>query len=51
MPQMAPLSWFTLYMIFFLTLMTFNLINFYLNQPTPLKMSNKKLMKSINWKW
>nr|YP_009704154.1 ATP synthase F0 subunit 8 [Lucanus fortunei]QEN73212.1 ATP synthase F0 subunit 8 [Lucanus fortunei] len=51
MPQMAPLSWLTLMMIFILILMTFNLINFSINSNPTQSMNPEKKVFSKSWKW
>nr|AYW52236.1 ATP synthase F0 subunit 8 [Ptilodactylidae sp. 2 ACP-2013] len=52
MPQMAPMSWTILFILFSLIFMLFNLINFYLfnykNQYTESKNFSKN---QFNWKW
>nr|YP_009689659.1 ATP synthase F0 subunit 8 [Runchomyia reversa]QEE94388.1 ATP synthase F0 subunit 8 [Runchomyia reversa] len=53
MPQMAPISWLTLFFIFSFTLILFNVKTYYCNIPslpkfTQLKMSSKK---DLTWKW
>nr|AYM85180.1 ATP synthase F0 subunit 8 [Pseudocolaspis sp. EMHAU_15070625] len=51
MPQMAPISWLTLYFIFILTLCLF-LIQNYFTKIDYLEKNSKLTSKSkINWKW
>nr|YP_010411433.1 ATP synthase F0 subunit 8 [Coraebus diminutus]URN73079.1 ATP synthase F0 subunit 8 [Coraebus diminutus] len=52
MPQMAPLSWTVLYIMFSLTFTLFLVMNFYqtLVSTQPMNKTDKKLML-INWKW
>nr|URX52744.1 ATP synthase F0 subunit 8 [Neotermes insularis] len=52
MPQMMPMSWFTLSMMFSTTLILFALMN-YFTKVTTTNISMKKLIttKSLNWKW
>nr|ALO76682.1 ATP synthase F0 subunit 8 [Alleculinae sp. ENSP01] len=51
MPQMAPLNWLMLMIMFSLILVTFNIMNFY-SFPNKLKKLGKKFSKkNINWKW
>nr|YP_010989185.1 ATP synthase F0 subunit 8 [Forcipomyia pulchrithorax]WOR86777.1 ATP synthase F0 subunit 8 [Forcipomyia pulchrithorax] len=52
MPQMAPINWLLLFIIFCLTYLFFNILNYYIFSPT-LKSSDKKLFNKItlNWKW
>uniref|UniRef100_UPI00315D759F ATP synthase F0 subunit 8 n=1 Tax=Paraclius curvispinus TaxID=3133235 RepID=UPI00315D759F len=53
MPQMAPLSWLSLYLVFSITLILFCIMNYYIFMPqVPSKSSSKKMVKnSLNWKW
>nr|UDD74605.1 ATP synthase F0 subunit 8 [Monodiamesa sp. 1 CZ-2021a] len=54
MPQMAPISWLILFFIFTVTMILFNILNYYCNLP---KSVNSDLIKSnysnnsMNWKW
>nr|UXX49955.1 ATP synthase F0 subunit 8 [Chrysotus sp.] len=53
MPQMAPLSWLSLYIIFTITFIVFCILNYYVNIPMSPSHSTK-MMKStntLNWKW
>nr|YP_009504361.1 ATP synthase F0 subunit 8 [Graphomya rufitibia]AWX64108.1 ATP synthase F0 subunit 8 [Graphomya rufitibia] len=53
MPQMAPISWLSLFIIFSISFMIFNVMNYYLYNP-PMPKSNFMKMdstKSMNWKW
>nr|UPX88593.1 ATP synthase F0 subunit 8 [Paraleptophlebia submarginata] len=53
MPQMAPLSWFLLFMMFSLTLILFNMMNYYIyTQHSP--STQHSVMNTpgpLNWKW
>nr|ASM82595.1 ATP synthase F0 subunit 8 [Agnetina aequalis] len=53
MPQMAPISWLLLFIVFSATLLIFNFMNYFSflpNSPSPLQ--EKKLSQnSMNWKW
>nr|QLY89970.1 ATP synthase F0 subunit 8 [Sympycnus pulicarius] len=53
MPQMAPLSWLSLYMIFSITLILFCIMNYYIFIPSPLTKTSSKKSSSNNfhWKW
>nr|YP_010397347.1 ATP synthase F0 subunit 8 [Glycyphana fulvistemma]UQJ77454.1 ATP synthase F0 subunit 8 [Glycyphana fulvistemma] len=51
MPQMAPLSWLILFMIFCLTFILFNVLNYYCFLYTPKTSMPKKTTFKINWKW
>nr|ANJ70571.1 ATP synthase F0 subunit 8 [Nalassus laevioctostriatus] len=51
MPQMAPLSWLTLMILFALILILFNIMNYY-SFSYPIKQKKMLIKKSkINWKW
>nr|WHM51917.1 ATP synthase F0 subunit 8 [Incisitermes schwarzi] len=52
MPQMMPLSWLTLFLMFSATLMLFATMNYYMVIPKTEPATKKTiLMKSMNWKW
>nr|YP_010261349.1 ATP synthase F0 subunit 8 [Leptophlebia marginata]YP_010261362.1 ATP synthase F0 subunit 8 [Leptophlebia vespertina]UIB40256.1 ATP synthase F0 subunit 8 [Leptophlebia marginata]UIB40269.1 ATP synthase F0 subunit 8 [Leptophlebia vespertina] len=53
MPQMAPLSWLLLFMLFSLTLILFNLMNYFVYQHAAPTSSSVKsnLTNPLNWKW
>nr|YP_009261943.1 ATP synthase F0 subunit 8 [Symplecta hybrida]AMN09059.1 ATP synthase F0 subunit 8 [Symplecta hybrida] len=53
MPQMAPISWLTLFLIFSITLIVFNTLNYFSFFPYIKKNeSDKKINSSpMNWKW
>nr|YP_010147613.1 ATP synthase F0 subunit 8 [Epiphragma mediale]QQV67799.1 ATP synthase F0 subunit 8 [Epiphragma mediale] len=54
MPQMAPIKWLSLFIVFSITLIIFNLMNYF---SFNLKFYNKKTSKNqistkiLNWKW
>nr|AWN56095.1 ATP synthase F0 subunit 8 [Anthonomus grandis] len=51
MPQMAPLSWLSLYLYFFLLFIISIILNYYMFLYEP-KISHMKSNKiNINWKW
>ncbi|YP_194914.1 ATP synthase F0 subunit 8 (mitochondrion) [Aedes albopictus] len=53
MPQMAPISWLTLFFIFSITLVIFNMKNyfcFFYNSNESCQNLNIKQYK-LNWKW
>nr|YP_010895200.1 ATP synthase F0 subunit 8 [Nephrocerus lapponicus]WJW73739.1 ATP synthase F0 subunit 8 [Nephrocerus lapponicus] len=53
MPQMSPIGWLSLFIIFSITLVFMNMINYYLilpSSPKSLSFKNKSL-NSMNWKW
>nr|YP_009171490.1 ATP synthase F0 subunit 8 [Cyphoderris monstrosa]AJW76320.1 ATP synthase F0 subunit 8 [Cyphoderris monstrosa] len=52
MPQMAPISWLTLFIIFSTTLILFSLSNYFLISPQSPKSLHLKIQSnSLNWKW
>nr|YP_010397554.1 ATP synthase F0 subunit 8 [Boreoheptagyia kurobebrevis]UQJ73463.1 ATP synthase F0 subunit 8 [Boreoheptagyia kurobebrevis] len=55
MPQMAPISWLVLFLLFSLTLILFNILNYYCVLPKTLgineKKNSSKIFSSLNWKW
>nr|YP_010533954.1 ATP synthase F0 subunit 8 [Condylostylus luteicoxa]UXX49968.1 ATP synthase F0 subunit 8 [Condylostylus luteicoxa] len=53
MPQMAPLSWLSLYIMFTITLIMFCMMNYYIFIPNPPKTfeKSKTLPATMNWKW
>nr|YP_010999349.1 ATP synthase F0 subunit 8 [Cricotopus triannulatus]WPM93195.1 ATP synthase F0 subunit 8 [Cricotopus triannulatus] len=55
MPQMAPISWLILFIIFSLTFLLFNVVNYFCfnyNKSMTSKNYNQKYMTTnFNWKW
>nr|AMH85490.1 ATP synthase F0 subunit 8 [Microsepsis sp. ACMJ-2016] len=53
MPQMAPIGWLSLFIVFSLTFMLFNIMNYYSFLPTSPKLNDSKKIStsSFNWKW
>nr|UQJ75251.1 ATP synthase F0 subunit 8 [Paraneotermes simplicicornis] len=52
MPQMMPLSWLTLFIMFSMTLMMFTVMNYYNHIPKTESASKKMIKtKSMDWKW
>nr|YP_010146011.1 ATP synthase F0 subunit 8 [Tipula nova]QQO80814.1 ATP synthase F0 subunit 8 [Tipula nova] len=53
MPQMAPISWLLLFIIFSITLIIFNTLNYFSFLPSAPKIltTEKKSNLSMNWKW
>nr|QLY90100.1 ATP synthase F0 subunit 8 [Metalimnobia quadrinotata] len=54
MPQMAPLSWLTLFIIFSITLIVFNTLNYFSYFPhkkSTLISNQKNKTNSLQWKW
>nr|WEL32840.1 ATP synthase F0 subunit 8 [Ptygomastax nihilsulcus] len=51
-PQMSPLMWLTLYIMFSIMMIMFNIFNYFLFMNKPLTlMSKKDFNKTIYWKW
>nr|YP_010401673.1 ATP synthase F0 subunit 8 [Symphoromyia crassicornis]UQU69096.1 ATP synthase F0 subunit 8 [Symphoromyia crassicornis] len=53
MPQMAPISWLILFIIFSMSFILFNMMNYFSFLPPSPKSSDsmKVSSKSMNWKW
>nr|YP_009560902.1 ATP synthase F0 subunit 8 [Hydrotaea chalcogaster]QAB45335.1 ATP synthase F0 subunit 8 [Hydrotaea chalcogaster] len=54
MPQMAPIGWLSLFIIFSIAFMIFNMMNYYSYNPTMPKsnlINKNNLINSMNWKW
>nr|YP_010610494.1 ATP synthase F0 subunit 8 [Agrilus discalis]WAP90834.1 ATP synthase F0 subunit 8 [Agrilus discalis] len=52
MPQMAPIQWLTLFLIFSFTFFIFSMLNYYsVIYPSMLKKEKSFSQKKINWKW
>nr|ARH54922.1 ATP synthase F0 subunit 8 [Ceutorhynchus parvulus] len=51
MPQMAPLSWMSLYTLFISLLIIMIIMNYYMQMYTPKSYTMKNMMKIIKWKW
>nr|YP_010546141.1 ATP synthase F0 subunit 8 [Calomera brevipilosa]UYK51607.1 ATP synthase F0 subunit 8 [Calomera brevipilosa] len=52
MPQMAPMNWIILYIMFSVIFILVNFLNYYIYSiKSPSKKLNKFMFKSINWKW
>nr|ULR86964.1 ATP synthase F0 subunit 8 [Macquartia sp. 2 HNL-2022a] len=53
MPQMAPINWLSLFIIFSMTFIMFNIMNYFLYSPSSPKFNliKNKLTNSLNWKW
>nr|UQJ73645.1 ATP synthase F0 subunit 8 [Pseudodiamesa sp. 2XL] len=54
MPQMAPISWLVLFLVFSITLILFNILNYYCVLPKSISSEEKKagvFSNSLNWKW
>nr|YP_009660818.1 ATP synthase F0 subunit 8 [Diabolocatantops pinguis]QCT09582.1 ATP synthase F0 subunit 8 [Diabolocatantops pinguis] len=53
MPQMSPLMWFSLFIMFSMVLIIFNQMNFFSFKPNLIKSAGEKEVekKNLNWKW
>nr|YP_010447337.1 ATP synthase F0 subunit 8 [Piophila casei]UFY98538.1 ATP synthase F0 subunit 8 [Piophila megastigmata]UFY98551.1 ATP synthase F0 subunit 8 [Piophila megastigmata]UTN43257.1 ATP synthase F0 subunit 8 [Piophila casei] len=53
MPQMAPIGWLSLFIIFSVTFLLFSVMNYYSVIPLAPKSSSltEKTTNSMNWKW
>nr|AYN73189.1 ATP synthase F0 subunit 8 [Marellia remipes] len=51
-PQMSPLMWFPLFIMFSLLLVFYNQMNFFSFKMKTISSNEKKFMnKNLNWKW
>nr|YP_010385248.1 ATP synthase F0 subunit 8 [Anatrichus pygmaeus]UPM51784.1 ATP synthase F0 subunit 8 [Anatrichus pygmaeus] len=53
MPQMAPINWLFLFIMFSMIFIMFNMVNYYSILPTSpkIKKMNELKSNSLNWKW
>nr|AYN50425.1 ATP synthase F0 subunit 8 [Ceratopus sp. CG351] len=51
MPQMAPMNWISLYILFLFLFIMMIIINYYSFLYTPKSIKTIKKAKKINWKW
>nr|YP_010507210.1 ATP synthase F0 subunit 8 [Amara ovata]UXF64361.1 ATP synthase F0 subunit 8 [Amara ovata] len=53
MPQMAPMNWLFLYIMFNIIFLMFNFFNYYmfLIKNTMKSNKNNNIFKNLNWKW
>nr|AXS65242.1 ATP synthase F0 subunit 8 [Curculionoidea sp. 17 KM-2017] len=51
MPQMSPLNWLSLYILFSLIFLMLIIFNYYMFIYTPKFFSIKNKKLNINWKW
>nr|YP_010161937.1 ATP synthase F0 subunit 8 [Tachycines zorzini]QRI61339.1 ATP synthase F0 subunit 8 [Tachycines zorzini] len=52
MPQMAPISWLVLFIMFSMSLIMFCSMNYFImSLPTPSSSKSNIIKKSMNWKW
>nr|AXS65272.1 ATP synthase F0 subunit 8 [Cerambycidae sp. 6 KM-2017] len=51
MPQMAPLNWLTLFFLFIIIFILFNITNFFFLNYKYKKLVSKKKSTKFNWSW
>nr|AWN56386.1 ATP synthase F0 subunit 8 [Selenophorus alternans]AWN56425.1 ATP synthase F0 subunit 8 [Tetracha sp. DPP-2018] len=52
MPQMAPMNWILLYLMFSITFIMINFLNYYIcMMDSPLTQNKIMTQKTLNWKW
>nr|YP_010759063.1 ATP synthase F0 subunit 8 [Oedipoda miniata]WEX31973.1 ATP synthase F0 subunit 8 [Oedipoda miniata] len=52
MPQMSPMMWFSLFILFSIAMIMFNQMNFFIYKSPTIKIFKKTMMKKdTNWKW
>nr|AYW52227.1 ATP synthase F0 subunit 8 [Elateridae sp. 2 ACP-2013] len=51
MPQMAPLSWMNLFILFIMTFMILNTLNYFSFMYNNKSLKSTMKIKTINWKW
>nr|QNE85678.1 ATP synthase F0 subunit 8 [Phaonia fuscata] len=52
MPQMAPINWFILFILFSISFILFSMMNYYSFMPTTPNSITKKInQKYFYWKW
>nr|QGL53129.1 ATP synthase F0 subunit 8 [Leuctra fusca]UPX88671.1 ATP synthase F0 subunit 8 [Leuctra fusca] len=52
MPQMAPISWLTLFILFSMILLIFNFVNYFIFLPNTPELTQKTITQTpFNWKW
>nr|AOY39542.1 ATP synthase F0 subunit 8 [Scolytinae sp. BMNH 1040075] len=51
MPQMAPISWVTLYIMFTIIFMMTCIMNYFIIIYTPVTTNTSKKEKTFSWKW
>nr|WOR85656.1 ATP synthase F0 subunit 8 [Penaeus indicus] len=52
MPQMAPLLWLNLFLMFSATFIVFVVLNYFIKVPSKIEKSSAQLGKTeMNWKW
>nr|ALO71215.1 ATP synthase F0 subunit 8 [Thinonoma atra] len=51
MPQMAPMNWLVLFLMFIIAFMIFNSLNYFCFLYKPKNFTVMKTHSQINWKW
>nr|YP_009995314.1 ATP synthase F0 subunit 8 [Ochthebius atriceps]QNP09717.1 ATP synthase F0 subunit 8 [Ochthebius atriceps] len=51
MPQMAPMNWIMLFLMFTMIFLIFNSLNYFSFKYLPLNKSFTNKMNKLNWKW
>ncbi|YP_001382110.1 ATP synthase F0 subunit 8 (mitochondrion) [Penaeus chinensis] len=52
MPQMAPLLWLNLFIMFSATFIMFIILNYFIKVPSKIEAPSTQLQKTeMNWKW
>nr|QOL01040.1 ATP synthase F0 subunit 8 [Phlaeoba antennata] len=52
MPQMSPIMWLSMFILFSMTLILFNQMNFFSYKPNKIKTFKKSMSKmNLIWKW
>nr|YP_009484277.1 ATP synthase F0 subunit 8 [Paratoxodera polyacantha]AVQ55073.1 ATP synthase F0 subunit 8 [Paratoxodera polyacantha] len=52
MPQMMPLNWLMLFLLFTMLFLLVNMFTYYIIQiKSAFKSSQKTIFKTLNWKW
>nr|AML25848.1 ATP synthase F0 subunit 8 [Staphylinidae sp. BMNH 1274171] len=51
MPQMAPMNWLMLFLMFIMVFMMFNSLNYFCFLYPPQNLLLKKMKITKNWKW
>nr|ALO77447.1 ATP synthase F0 subunit 8 [Dermestidae sp. GENSP01] len=51
MPQMAPMSWLTLFTMFSIMFLLINSLNYYSTVTSSINQESGKKGKKTNWKW
>nr|YP_010987679.1 ATP synthase F0 subunit 8 [Platystethus arenarius]WON66111.1 ATP synthase F0 subunit 8 [Platystethus arenarius] len=51
MPQMSPLNWLSLFLMFLFIFMLFNSMNYFNFMYNPILKLKMSANKTINWKW